>query len=70
MGQRMPLIVLMDNGSTEEDIEAYRYTQVYGLDLLVVDHHHPDATVDPFLKGHVNPYRAGATSGSPQACWA
>ena len=62
-GQRMPLIVLMDNGSTEEDIEAYRYTQVYGLDLLVVDHHHPDATVDPFLKGHVNPYHAGGDFG-------
>ncbi len=62
-GQRMPLIVLMDNGSTEEDIEAYRYTQVYGLDLLVVDHHHPDTTVDPFLKGHVNPYHAGGDFG-------
>jgi RecJ-like exonuclease len=62
-GQRMPLIILMDNGSTEEDIEAYRYTQVYGLDLLVVDHHHPDETVDPFLKGHVNPYHAGGDFG-------
>ena len=62
-GQRMPLILLMDNGSTEEDIEAYRYAQVYGLDLLVVDHHHPDATVDPFLKGHVNPYHAGGDFG-------
>jgi RecJ-like exonuclease len=62
-GQRMPLILLMDNGSTEEDIEAYRYARVYDLDLLVVDHHHPDATVDPYLKGHVNPYHAGGDFG-------
>ncbi len=62
-GQRMPLIVLMDNGSTEEDIDAYKYTKIYEIDLLVVDHHHPDTIVDPYLKGHVNPYHAGGDFG-------
>ena len=40
-GQKMPLIVLMDNGSTEEDVPAMRQAQVYGMEMLVVDHHHP-----------------------------
>ncbi len=62
-GQAMPLIILMDNGSTEEDLDAYRYAKVYGIDLLVVDHHHPDEVVDQFLVAHVNPYHAGADFG-------
>lgn len=62
-GQAMPLILLMDNGSTEEDMDAYKYAKVYDIDLLVVDHHHPDAIVDQYLQAHVNPYHAGADFG-------
>ena len=62
-GQAMPLIILMDNGSTEEDLDAYKYAKVYGIDLLVVDHHHPDEIVDQFLVAHVNPYHAGGDFG-------
>ncbi|MCD1293732.1 phosphoesterase [Methanocella sp. CWC-04] len=62
-GQTMPLILLMDNGSTEEDMDAYKYAKVYGLDLLVVDHHHPDEIVDQYVKGHVNPYHVGGDFG-------
>jgi len=40
-GQKMPLVILMDNGSTEEDVPAMKHAQVYGLEMLVVDHHHP-----------------------------
>lgn len=62
-GQHMPLILLMDNGSTEEDLDAYKYAKVYGLDLLVVDHHHPDEIVDSYVIGHVNPYHVGGDFG-------
>lgn len=62
-GQALPLIILMDNGSTEEDLDAYRYARVYGIDLLVVDHHHPDEIVDQYLVAHVNPYHAGSDFG-------
>jgi RecJ-like exonuclease len=54
-GQKMPLIILMDNGSTEEDVPAMRQAQIYGFDMLVVDHHHPNNVVDQFLLAHVNP---------------
>lgn len=62
-GQKMPLIVLMDNGSTEEDVPAMRQAQVYGLEMLVVDHHHPHKMVDQFLVAHVNPAHVGGDFG-------
>ncbi len=62
-GQKLPLILLLDNGSTEEDIPAMKQAQVYGIPILVVDHHHPDQTVDPYLQGHVNPAHKGGDYG-------
>ncbi|MCQ1537570.1 S1 RNA-binding domain-containing protein [Methanocalculus taiwanensis] len=62
-GQKFPLIFLMDNGSTEEDMPAYKLARVYDLDLIVADHHHPDAIVDQFLKAHVNPYHVDGDFG-------
>ena len=62
-GQKMPLVVLMDNGSTEEDVPAMRQAQVYGLEMLVVDHHHPHKIVDQYLIAHVNPAHAGGDFG-------
>ena len=62
-GQKMPLLVLMDNGSTEEDVPAMRQAQVYGMEMLVVDHHHPHKIVDQFLIAHVNPAHQGGDFG-------
>jgi RecJ-like exonuclease len=62
-GQKMPLILLTDNGSTEEDLPSLKVAQVYGLSIIVIDHHHPDAIVDQYLAGHVNPYHVGGDFG-------
>ncbi len=62
-GQKMPLVILVDNGSTEEDVPAMRQARVYDMDLLVVDHHHPDEIVDQYLIGHVNPAHVGGDFG-------
>jgi RecJ-like exonuclease len=62
-GQKMPLVILMDNGSTEEDVPAMKQAQVYGLEMLVVDHHHPNEVVDQYLIAHVNPAHAGGDFG-------
>jgi len=62
-GQKMPLVILMDNGSTEEDVPAMKQARVYGLDMLVVDHHHPDQVVDQYLIAHVNPAHVGGDFG-------
>jgi RecJ-like exonuclease len=62
-GQKMPLILLTDNGSTEEDLPAMKMAKVYGIPMIVFDHHHPDEIVDQFLKAHVNPYHVGGDYG-------
>jgi len=62
-GQKMPLVILVDNGSTEEDVPSMRQAQVYGIDMLVIDHHHPDEIVDQYLIGHVNPAHVGGDFG-------
>ena len=62
-GQKIPLVLLTDNGSTEEDEPAYRIASVYDIEFVVIDHHHPDATIDKYLKAHVNPYHVGGDFG-------
>ena len=62
-GQKMPLVLLMDNGSTEEDVPAMLQANVYGMDMVVVDHHHPDEVVDQYLLAHVNPAHVGGDFG-------
>lgn len=62
-GQKMPLVLLTDNGSTEEDLPAMKMAKVYGIPMIVFDHHHPDEIVDQFLEAHVNPYHVGGDYG-------
>ena len=59
-GQRLPLLFMVDNGSTEEDTPAYRALGQYDIPIIAVDHHHPDPdAVGPLLEEHVNPYLHG-----------
>ncbi|MGP8322253.1 MAG: OB-fold nucleic acid binding domain-containing protein [Methanosarcinaceae archaeon] len=62
-GQKMPFVILVDNGSTEEDTPAMKQAQVYGIDMVVIDHHHPDEAVDQYLRAHVNPAHVGGDFG-------
>ena len=56
-GQKLPLFLMLDNGSTEEDTPAYRKLAHYDVPILVVDHHHPDPeAVEGLVERHVNPY--------------
>jgi RecJ-like exonuclease len=56
-GQKLPLLLMLDNGSTEEDTPAYRNLEHYDVPIVVVDHHHPDPdAVEPLVDAHVNPY--------------
>ena len=59
-GQKLPLLLMLDNGSTEEDTPAYENLAHYDIPIVVVDHHHPDPeAVEPLLEEHVNPYLHG-----------
>jgi len=56
-GQQLPFLLMLDNGSTEEDVPAYKNLAHYDMPIAVVDHHHPDPeAVGPLLDAHVNPY--------------
>lgn len=56
-GQKLPLFLMLDNGSTEEDTPAYRNLAHYDVPIVVVDHHHPDpGAVEGLVETHVNPY--------------
>jgi RecJ-like exonuclease len=56
-GQKLPLFLMLDNGSTEEDTPAYRNLAHYDVPIVVVDHHHPDpAALEGLVESHVNPY--------------
>ncbi|ELY94414.1 phosphoesterase RecJ domain-containing protein [Natrialba hulunbeirensis JCM 10989] len=56
-GQQLPLLLMLDNGSTAEDVPAYETLAHYDIPIVAVDHHHPDPdAVGDLLDAHVNPY--------------
>jgi len=61
-GDKVPLVVLVDNGSGVEDIPAIRQFLIFGADVITIDHHFPDEEVDRYLLYHVNPYKVGGDS--------
>ncbi|MGV8143694.1 MAG: OB-fold nucleic acid binding domain-containing protein [Methanothermobacter sp.] len=67
-GQKLPLLVLTDNGSTEEDILALMKVKIYDIEVVVIDHHYPGevhdgkVAVDEYVDVHVNPYLVGGDS--------
>ncbi len=59
-GQKLPLLVMIDNGSTAEDVPAYKHLDTYDVPVVVIDHHSPDPdAVEPYVEEHVNPYLHG-----------
>ena len=67
-GQKLPLVILTDNGSTEEDEPSYKIASVYDIPFVVIDHHHPDATIDSTLSGMSTRTMWAGTSVSQQGC--
>jgi len=62
-GTRMPLMILLDNGSTEEDIMGIKKLRIYGIKVIVIDHHFTSkGIIDDFVDVHINPYLAGGDS--------
>ena len=59
--ERPPLLILLDNGSTEEDLVGIQKARIYGIDMIVIDHHNPgEADVDKFVDVHINPHLFGS----------
>ncbi len=75
-GQKKPLIIVVDNGSTPEDMFALKMLKMLGYDAIVIDHHNPvilnkikedhgqiyTSGVCEYLELHLNPYLFGLDS--------
>ncbi len=62
---KMPLIIIADNGSTEEDLMGIMQAKVHGADIIVIDHHkfEKDVISDKVLV-HINPFLVGESGSS------
>lgn len=64
-GSKEPLVILVDNGGTDEDIPGIKKMKIYGCKVIVVDHHYPgemqnnQLPIDPYVDLNVNPYAQG-----------
>src|SRR3989339_555659 len=57
---KMPLIIIADNGSTQEDLMAIQQGKVHGSDFIIVDHHKFDQDViSREVLTHINPFLVG-----------
>jgi len=67
-GQKKPLVIVLDNGSTPEDVFGVKTLHSLGFEIIVIDHHNPvvinnkKTLVDPYLSFHLNPYLEGLNS--------
>lgn len=62
-GSREPLLIVVDNGSTEEDIKALQKVKAVGFKVIVVDHHDPgDNKADQYIDAHINPHHIDGKS--------
>ncbi len=58
-GDKLPLFLCMDFGSSTESLFPYLQIKSLGLEILVVDHHFPDKEIKELVDYHVNPYFVG-----------
>lgn len=67
-GQKKPLFIVVDNGSTPEDVFAMKTLNSIGFEVIVIDHHNPviikdgKSKVCPYISLHLNPYLFGLDS--------
>ena len=57
---KIPLIIIADNGSTPEDLIAIKQGKIHGADFIVIDHHGFDKDViSKEVLVHINPFLVG-----------
>jgi len=69
-GQKKPILIVVDNGSTPEDIFSHKTLHNLGYEIIVIDHHNPvkmqgdKTSVCDYLSLHLNPYMFGFDSST------
>lgn len=61
--QKKPLIIVVDNGSSFEDLLSLKTLSAYGVDLIVIDHHPAFSENDNYISIHINPWLVDGDSG-------
>jgi archaea-specific RecJ-like exonuclease len=61
--RKAPLVIVIDNGSCEEDQLAIKLLKQFGAKILVIDHHPPHEETDRLIEAHVNPMLEGLSGG-------
>ena len=55
--EKMPLIIIVDNGSSPEDLMAIQQGKIHGAEFIVIDHHGFDEDViTGEVLAHINPH--------------
>ena len=61
-----PLLIILDNGSSQEDLFSIQHMKIYGCQVIVVDHHFiQHDVISEQVDVHINPYLVG---GNSQLC--
>ncbi|NHJ01099.1 MAG: hypothetical protein EAX86_03105 [Candidatus Heimdallarchaeota archaeon] len=58
-GDKLPLVIMLDTGSSNESLFSYKLLKTYGIEILVVDHHFPTPSIQEIIDAHLNVYYAG-----------
>lgn len=53
--RKRPLVIIIDNGSSKQDLLALKKLKLYDIQTIVIDHHPADKENDEFLDVHINP---------------
>jgi archaea-specific RecJ-like exonuclease len=65
---KMPLIIIADNGSSQEDLMAIKQAKIHGSDIIVIDHHDfGEDVVSPEVMSHINPHLVGESGSEMSA---
>lgn len=57
---KMPLVIIADNGSSPEDLLGIKHGKVHGMEFIVIDHHYSETDViTPEVLTHINPFLVG-----------
>ena len=58
-GDKLPLVIMLDTGSSEESLFSYKLLDTYNIEVMVVDHHFPSTIIQEIVGNHLNVYYAG-----------
>ena len=55
--EKMPLVIIADNGSSQEDLLGIKQGKVHGIEFIVVDHHlFEEDVISSEVLVHINPF--------------